>query len=98
MKTLENKEINIVFEEGKKVGFFDLAVICLNQVGEQGLPPLQMSERIDLIKKVQSVKVGGKLKLDEKELETLKDCSEKTRWRMIHEDIVKFNKYLEDIK
>ncbi len=97
MKKLENKSIELKFEEGKEIGFADLAKICLNQVSEKGIAPIEMSKRITLINKLNDTKVGDKTELEEFEFEMLKGLAENTGWRLIHKDIVSFNDYLNEI-
>jgi len=97
MKKLENKSIELKFEEGKEMGFADLAKICLNQVPEGGIAPIEMSKRIAAIAKMDSAKLGEKIDLEESEFKMLKGLAETTGWRLIHADIVAFNDYLIEI-
>ncbi len=98
MGKFENKEIGLKFEEDKQCGFADLVIICLNQIPEGGILPLEMSDRIDTIKQMKALKVGKTIELNEKQLTMIKNCSNTTRWMLIHEDIDAFNKYLLGLK
>jgi len=97
MKKLENKEIELEFEKDKKIGFADLATVCLNQIPEGGLSPLEMSKRIGVLGKFNTAKIGAKIELEDAQFEILKQCADATRWRLIHKDIVEFNDYLEKL-
>jgi len=98
MKKIENKEIELEFEKGKKIGFADLATICLNQIPEGGIPPLEMAKRVKVLDKFNLVVLGAKINLEDAEFEILKQCSDTTRWRLIHKDIVAFSNHMEEVK
>ena len=97
MKKLENKEIELKFEENKTMGFADLAKVCLNQIPEGGIAPVEMGKRISLIAKMDSAKLGKIIELESAEFEMLKRLADNTGWRLIHKDIVAFNEHLEKL-
>ena len=97
MKKLENNEIELEFVKGEKIGFADLAKVCLNQIPEGGIPPLEMAKRVKVIDKVTLKVIGVKIDLEDAEFEILKKCADSTRWNLIHKDIVAFNEYLDKL-
>jgi hypothetical protein len=96
MKKFENKKTEFQDETGS-LGYANFAIICLNQIPEGGLSPVEMSKRIKVLNPLQDLKVGETLKIEDADFEILKQCASVTRWSMIHEDIVKFHNYLEKI-
>ena len=98
MKKLENKAIELKFGEDKtEMGFVDLAIVCMNQIPEGGVPPLEMSKRIAILGKLNNAKLGEKVELEDAQFEMLKRLADNTGWRLIHKDIVAFNEHLEKL-
>jgi hypothetical protein len=98
MKKLENKKIELKFEEDKEMGFADLAKVCVNQIPEGGVPPVEMGKRIAIIAKLDNAKIGDKIELEDAQFDMLKSLADNTGWRLIHKDIVAFNEHLEKLK
>lgn len=99
MKKIEIKEIAITGPGKEKnsirnMTYADLCMINLNYMPQEGLLPTQMAERVNIINKFKDAEVDSVIELEDKEFETLKSCNEKTRWQMMHEDIIEFNKYI----
>jgi len=98
MKKLENKEIELEFVKDVKAGFADLAIICINQIPEGGVLPSEMSKRLKVLGKFNTVKIGDKIELEDAEFDMLKKLADNTGWKLIHKDIAAFNEYLEKLK
>lgn len=99
MKKIEIKSIAITgpgkeIDSVRNMNYADLCMINLNYMPQEGLLPTQMAERVNIINKFKDAEVDSVVELDEKEFETLKSCNEKTRWQMMHEDIIEFNNYI----
>jgi len=93
----ENKETK--FTEGeKKLGYADLALTCLNTIPQGGLSPLEMADRLKVINPLRDMEIGKTHKLEEAHHETLKSCVNITKWKMVHEDIVAFTDYVNNMK
>ena len=98
MRTFENKKTN--FEEGQGfLGYANLALTCLNTVPPSGgILPLEMAKRIKLINQLQDVKIGEKIEVEDDHYQILKKCANETQWRMIHEEIVAFTEYVNNME
>ena len=103
MKKIEIKQIEITGPGKEKdsvrnMNYADLCMINLNYMPQEGLLPTQMAERVNVINKFKDAEVGSIVELEDKEFETLKSCNEKTRWQMMHEDIIEFNTYISTLE
>jgi len=91
--TGSSKEVNSIVN----LNYSDLVLINLNDVGEKGLLPIEMEERIELIKLFKDKQEGDKIELNQSQVDLLLDCNQKTRWTSLHEDIDSFNKYVKTL-
>ncbi len=96
MKKFENKKTELKDGENE-MGFADLAIICLNTLPQGGLSPQEMAKRIKLINPLEDLEIGKELKIEDADFEVLKTCSDETKWRMIHKDIVAFHEYIDKL-
>jgi hypothetical protein len=102
MKKIEIKKIEITgpgeeVNSVRNLNYADLCMINLNHMPQEGLLPTEMTERVNIINKFKDAKIDSVVELEDKEFETLKSCNEKTRWQMLHKDIIEFNKYISEI-
>lgn len=93
MKTFENKPTELT-DQDQKLGYANLALICLNSIPSEGLSPLEMANRIKVITPLTEMELNKSIELEDADYNVLLACAKSTRWRMIHPDIVAFNKYL----
>lgn len=99
MKKLENKETEMTQEiEGKvvKMGFVDLLLVGLNSAPKEGWTTAQMKERFNVIGKIEDIKIGKTVELEDAEFKVAYDCKV-ANWAMMHKDIIAFDDYLEKL-
>ena len=100
MKTFENKETTITEGNGTEtriLGFADLALVGLNAAPKEGWTTDEMRKRFKAIDKIENLKIGDKVELEDSEFEVLLQSS-KVNWAIMHKDIVKFDDYLTSLQ
>jgi hypothetical protein len=100
MKKLENKETGLTKEvDGVKsnLGYVDLLLYGLNAQPKEGWTTAQMKERFNVIEKIEKVKLGKTVELEDAEFMVAYNCRI-INWSMMHKDIVAFDEYLEKLK
>lgn len=100
MKKLENKETEMTQMVGDvktNLGYVDLLLLGLNQPPKEGWTTQQMRERFKVISKLENVKLGAKVELEDAEFKVAYDCRIQN-WTMMHKDIISFDDYLENLK
>jgi len=100
MKVFENKETEITEQRGeeiKKIGFKDLALVGLNAAPKEGWTTDEMRKRFKAIDKIENLKIGDKVELEDSEFEVLLESS-KVNWAIMHKDIIRFDDYLTLLK
>ena len=93
------------------LGFLDLLLTGLNSPPKEGFTTSEMKERFNpifsgghgyierfnVISKIEDVKVGDTVELEDAEFLVAYNCRIKN-WRMMHRDIVAFDEHLEEVK
>jgi len=107
MKRIENRKTEItesrnVTEENPtgdivNLGFLDLLLTGLNSPPKEGFTTSEMKERFNVISKIEDVKIGDTVELEDAEFLVAYNCRIKN-WRMMHRDIVAFDEHLEEVK
>ena len=100
MKKLENKETELTkLVDAKKVkmGYVDLLLLGLNAPPKEGWTTAQMKERFNVIAKIEKVKLGKTVELEDAEFTVAYNCRI-INWTMMHKDIVAFDEYLDKLK
>jgi hypothetical protein len=72
-------------------------LLGLNAPPKEGWTTAQMKERFDVIAKIEKVKLGKTVELEDAEFMVAYNCR-LLNWAMMHKDIVAFDEYLEKIK
>ena len=107
MKKIENRKTELthiknITEEnpnGKVInlGYLDLLLEGLNVIPEKGITTSEMAERFNVLSKIENIKLGDTVELEDAEFLVAYNCKIKN-WAMMHKDIVEFDKYIESIK
>ena len=104
MKTLVNTKTEITKQEedGSKsfLGYADLAKFCTDNPPKDGWDKDSMKMSIKIENKLEKVKIGDKIDLEDAEFDYLYAAAQpdKMKWAMKHKDLVSFLEYLDKLK
>ena len=95
MKTFKNQDTQITDDGGEEFFMFsNLAVICVKYIPQGGLDLEDMDTRLKLFRKLSTH--SSTISLEDSEAKKLKECVNKYRWAMIHDDLISFGNYVKE--
>jgi ABC-type molybdate transport system ATPase subunit len=100
MKTFENQQTSITApvqgtNEVKEMTYANLAQLILNVPPQGGWTKDEMRIRIKIEDKLEKLKAGEKIELEDAEMQKIVDCSDQP-WQFKHKDLLRYLDNLAD--